>query len=429
MIRYVESIARARLALAGAALALAARGAEAQGLAGWKHHREIKLNTSASGANVPGKVDGFPVAVRLKAGDIDFAEARDDGSDLRFTKADGSPLPFEIEHWDKAAQTAAVWVRFDVAGNSASQGFSMHWGKADAAAASDGKAVFPAEGGYLGVWHLSETGGTAADLYQDASPSQAHGTGVNTKAANTVAGAVGKAHLNVHADKTWIKVDGPKKDLFNPTTPSWTVSIWTRITSWPAASYHNMISKGDASWTLQRTGTTKTFEHCTGATPYHICAVTTADTQPGAWHQLTAVWVKESYLELYYDGKSTDKTTWKGGGTSWSNWRTGSDPVGIGNQGRTSGAEVARWWDGALDEARVMTGTRSVDWIKLDYESQKPDASWLTFGEKATFIRRTLPGWIGPAPERSSPVRDLLGRSFAPAADRPLLRIHRKAAR
>lgn len=406
--------------LAATALAIAALGAstpEAQSMDAWKYHKEIKLNTSSSGANVAGKVDGFPVAVRLKAPALDFAQAKEDGSDLRFTKPDGSPLPFEIEYWDHAGQSATAWVKVDVAGNSASQALVMHWGNPAATSASDGKAVFDTAAGFLGVWHLSESGGTGADGYRDATANQAHGTGVNTKPAHVVEGAVGRAHKNVHAEKTWIKVDGPKKDLFNPKTPSWTVSIWTNIASWPGGTYHNMISKGDASWTLQRVGGEKTFEHCTGASPYHICAVTTAPTDPGGWHQLTAVWVKESYLELFYDGKATDKTTWKGGGTNWSNWKVGQDPVGIGNQGRTNGAEVQRWWDGALDEARVMTGTRSPDWIRLDYESQKPGSNFLTFGTASTgFIRRTGPDHLAPAKAR--PIRhDLQGRRIAPAGN------------
>lgn len=406
---------RAALGIAVPGLLLVFADTRAQALAGWKFHKDIKINTSASGANVPGKVDRYPLAVILEAPGFDFAQAKDDGSDIRFTKPDGSPLPHEIESWDKAGKSAAIWVKADVLGNSASQAIAMHWGKADAPNTSDGKAVFATGDGWLGVWHLSETGGTAADLYRDATPSEAHGTGKATTASNTVAGRVGRAHLNVRADKNWIRIRDDKKEIFNPKTPAWTITVWTKVTSWPTGTYQNVMSKGDNSWTLQRSTAEHAFQHCTAATPYHVCSVTSNIQTPiGTWHLLSAVWVKESYLESHYDGKAVDRTRWSGDGTNWSNWRVGTEAVGLCNQARGTG-EADRWWDGAIDEARVKEGVQSPDWVLLDYESQREGSRLLEFGENTpAFVRRTLPGYLTADPGPGPRAHDLLGRLLAP---------------
>jgi hypothetical protein len=52
-------------------------------------------------------------------------------------------------------------------------------------------------------------------------------------------------------------------------------------------------------------------------------------------------------------------------------------PIGLGNQTQFNGN---RYWDGILDEARVMTGARSADWVKLDFGTQKPDQTAVTYG-------------------------------------------------
>ena len=75
-----------------AALVLAATTASAQ-YAGWAYTRKIVMNTSASGANVTGEVKNFPVAVRLTAGSFNFAQAKPDGADLRFSSSAGAPSP------------------------------------------------------------------------------------------------------------------------------------------------------------------------------------------------------------------------------------------------------------------------------------------------------------------------------------------------
>jgi hypothetical protein len=92
----------------------------------------------------------FPALVRLTSSTFDFSRALSGGADVRFTKSNGMPLPFEIERWDAASQAAEIWMKLDtVYGNDSSHFFTMWWGNPNAVSASDGEAVFDTAGGFL----------------------------------------------------------------------------------------------------------------------------------------------------------------------------------------------------------------------------------------------------------------------------------------
>ena len=45
------------------------------------------------------------------------------------------------------------------------------------------------------------------------------------------------------------------------------------------------------------------------------------------------------------------------------------------------GGDLTRFLDGTFDEIRVSDSARSADWIKACWDSQKPGASFVTYGE------------------------------------------------
>ena len=75
----------------------------------WKHTGSIYVLTTPEGADLPASaaVKDFPLLVRLHRGHFSFSEADAGGNDIRFSSG-GSPLPFEIEHWDPEAGTASA---------------------------------------------------------------------------------------------------------------------------------------------------------------------------------------------------------------------------------------------------------------------------------------------------------------------------------
>ena len=153
------------LLLAGVLAAGLSTWANAQ-YPGWQHQGSLYVLTTPEGANLPASasVEDFPLLVRLHRDHFPFSEAEAKGSDLRFSSG-GNPLSYEIEEWDPAAGVASIWVRVPVIRGNERQEIKLHWGKAGASSASDGKAVFDASNGYVGVWHLgSEVRDVAGNL-------------------------------------------------------------------------------------------------------------------------------------------------------------------------------------------------------------------------------------------------------------------------
>ena len=100
----------------GMAIVLFFGAACAEDYSQWTYHQAVILNTSATGANVASTIVNFPVLVRLDSthNASVFAQARNQGADLRFSTATGTSLHCQIEQWDSTAKTAAVWVLVDI---------------------------------------------------------------------------------------------------------------------------------------------------------------------------------------------------------------------------------------------------------------------------------------------------------------------------
>ena len=80
--KRVIAFAVALAGLFGSTLADAAWNAD------WKQRIKIGLNTAEGGLAVTAPVDSVPLLVRLHTGNFPFADARPDGTDLRFIAAD-----------------------------------------------------------------------------------------------------------------------------------------------------------------------------------------------------------------------------------------------------------------------------------------------------------------------------------------------------
>jgi hypothetical protein len=395
------------------ALLLAAREAGAQGYAGWSHHRNITLNTTSAGAGVTANVDKFPLPINLSAANFDFSQANADGSDLRFSKTDGSVLPYQIEAWDKAAQTAAVWVKVDVKGNDATQAIAMHWGNTGATSESDGTKVFDKADGWIGDWHLAEKGSTTAGGYKDATANAAHGSGINITGDATAPGRVGPAVNLNRANKEYVLINGSETSpLFNPLPSKGTFSIWANSKSHPA-DYIAMFAKGETGFRIHFFGSGTQTEPCIDVAGYDWCMPSKTKHENNKWYHYLIVIDKPGMW--YYANGALDKTEKDEG-----SWKTlGAEPVTIGNNESKPGTNNRnRSFDGMLDEARILSIPKDANWVKLDYESQREGSTLLKFEPvTAVFRPQSLPGYLRLG--KSGSIYDLRGRlisGFGPLA-------------
>jgi hypothetical protein len=322
----------------------------------WTYSRNINLNTTTSGANVTGAVYGFPVLVRLTSSNFNFSHAKANGDDVRFSKANNSRLAFEIERWDASAQVAEIWVKVDtVYGNDSSQFLTMYWGNPKAANVSNGASVFDTAYGNVGVWHL-ETG------LVDATPNADNGIDSSTADA---AGIIGRCRHFDPALHSFITI--PNESRFDMTTTV-TLSAWVLVDTF-SLEWQTIVAKGDDTYRLHRNGLLN--DACFSLTTldtanfgYYSLGGTTP-VNDRSWHLVTGVF-DGATMKLYVDGNlENDSSATFPCGTNNLNLTIGD------NRTRTLISNTPRYFNGSIDEVRVMKTAVSADWIKLCYMNQK----------------------------------------------------------
>jgi hypothetical protein len=341
----------------------------------WKYSQNLFLNTTAAGAGIAGSVTNFPVLVRLTASNFSFYQAAKNGSDIRFTKSDNSPLSYEIESWDSAGAGAVVWVKVDtVYGNSSAHSFIMYWGAPTGSATrtqSNSNAVFDTATGFQGVWHLGEQGVSA----YDATGNRFHGS---MNATVVAPGAVGGAQ-QFDGLASYVHMAGTANGNLNfPESSTYTLSAWVYADTM-GDGWHLIAGKGHEQYYLKINPDRK-WEFV----EYHDKAGWMGNTVPGtakSWKLLTGVRAGTRQF-LYLDGVLADSAFEVNPDTIPRNTSIDFSIgkylvfVPISNNGYA-------YFKGLIDEVRVANRPASTDWIRLCYMNQKPDGDALVvFGRK-----------------------------------------------
>ncbi len=331
------------------------------------YSRKIFLNTSATGADISGMVTDFPVLLRLRANNFDFSKTKEDGSDLRFKKADGTTLPFEIEMWDLEKSEADIWVKVDtVYGNDSTQFIAMYWGDAFADGGSDGVTVFDTDAGYQGVWHLDDS----EEIVKDATANGYHG--LKQGSQELTRGNVGFGQF--------FRGSGDYSDMgnvCNTDTFSFTVSAW--IKKYGENKIQTIMSKSKGGlpnsgygWLFQLDGDgalqiyLATDTVLWGETGSFVLSSNTHITD-SSWHHVAAVIDRSNNANcrIYNDG--TDVSALPSGGNIKNIGSImNSLPLRIGSE-----ADGGYQWEGALDECWISYKAHSSEYIKLCFKNQK----------------------------------------------------------
>jgi hypothetical protein len=333
-----------------------------QGSGSWKHSARIVLNTTASGADVTDNVTEFPVLVRLDSSCFDFSQAKGEGEDIRFYKSSYSEVPFEIEDWDSSAKSATIWIKPDtVYGNSNNQYFIMMWGNPYASTRSSSTSAFDTADGFAGVWHLDESGGTTQ---YDASLGLFSGTPVEMDGSCDVSGIIGRAQA-FDGSSQCITVLNARNSILDVQLDSfYTVSVWVYART-INSGLHVILSKGSAQYGFMINKDNK-WEFYAGLSGYGVDTTTTADALLEKWTFITGV--RNGMKQyLYVNGELADSTNSARGDIT-----TISTHVYDLVIGRQSDDE-SEWFDGIIDEVRVLNRVQSPDCIKLCYMNQKKD--------------------------------------------------------
>ncbi len=316
-----------------------------ESLGTWAQSGSMFIVTTPNGANIAAgvSVTDFPLLVRFTSANFNFAQAQSDGRDVRFTNSAGVFLPYQIEHWDAVAGKAAVWVRMPTISGNTTQEIKVHWGKSGVNSLSRGANVFSSANGYASVIHL---GTTLTDETGMSAPSNLNSTVSD--------GLIGKARTFAAGQGV---LCGTSLTGLPMGSGPFSTGVWVRTAKSPSDIL---------GWGISEPSAKKT--HMQLFSPPHIrmdCwfgsagVEGTASIPDSEWAYVVHTF-QTTGTRLYVNGV-LDATN--NGGTM--------------NYQNPSRFEIGGWagtysFVGDIDEVRISKVVRSADWVKLEYENQKP---------------------------------------------------------
>ena len=311
----------------------------------WKHSGSIYILTSPEGADLPASasVTDFPLLVRLHRDHFPFSEVAADGNDIRFS-ADGKPLSFEIEQWDAEAGAASIWISIPEIRGNERQEIKIHWGKAGTPSGSQAEAVFNASNGYLGVWHL---GNEVRDVVGNLK-SEDKGT---TESSGMIGGA---RHFSENAGVFC----GQKIETLPSAADPHSTQAWFRseAANGRIVCWGNEKRAGKVQLTYQSPAQIRV--DCYFSAGNVIAEI---PGEAGGWNHVVHTY-QDGQAVLYINGEKCGTGNPRGGAMALE---------------RPSRMSIGGWYNhydftGDIDEVRVSKVARSADWVRLEYQNQKP---------------------------------------------------------
>jgi hypothetical protein len=312
---------------------------------GWQHSGSVFVLTTPEGAQLPTSAaeTDFPLLVRLHRDFFDFKQAQAQGDDIRFSTSTGVALPYQIEAWDAAQGVASIWVRVPTIKGNARQELKLYWGKAAAVSASSGPSVFNAANGYVSVWHMNE------QVKDEVGTLDSKDVGTTA-----TAGMVGPArHL---AGRQGV-FGGDKIPNYPAGSSSHTTEAWFRAEkpNVTVLAWGNEQAQG------------KVVMHY--RSPPHVsmdCYFSGANVKSSSPLSVSE-WVHA--VHTYRQGETRIYINGVLDGTN-----SGGTSLAIKSPAKLW---IGGWYnrydfDGDIDEVRISSVARSADWVKLEYENQKP---------------------------------------------------------
>ena len=325
----------------------------------WQYRKKIRINTTATGADIKENLTDVPLLIRLHSGNFNFTDAQAEGNDIRFVSSDGTKLlKHHIESIDIIDEMALIWVRLPRLSAQSDQDFIwMYFGNKDAVGGQDARATYDAS--QSAVFHLDEIEGLPKDLssYNQTVKAFSGGQGLPS--------VIGKGiTLNGAGDQLRIAASSTLK--FDK---GFTFSSWVRINQAQQDAYLFQVSAENGEFVVGVDGT-KVYGRVrtTGGNVFETDR--SADLSMGKWHHVMVTVAPDQRLTLYMDGLPMFYTAVEGGFPEF----TGDYVVG-------AAVDTGHGFLGDLDEVQLATSVRPEAWARTAFASQGPDGLLYSFGE------------------------------------------------
>jgi biopolymer transport protein ExbB len=349
----------------------------------WAFRKEITLDTTPAAAAIAGSESDVPVLIRLSIANFQyFADAKPDGSDLRFLAADDkTPLKFHIERYDSQAQVALVWVRIPrITGAANTDKVFLYYGNKAATNAADAGGTYDTAQAL--VYHFATTKADPQDstAYKsepgnfgaEITPTALIGSGATFAGAQTIAvPATGAVRL--------------QKDK------GLTISAWVRIAAPQTDAIVAQLADGGRELALAINGSAAVARYTGGSAPV-VVTQSGAGLTPNEWH-FVALRIAGGQLALLVDGAEAGSAA--------------AELADLGGALTIGGAAAGgSFLQGDIDELQIATAGRSNDWLAAAARSQGMVASLVVYGGDSqkegggesyitsTLRNVTVDGWV-----------------------------------
>jgi biopolymer transport protein ExbB len=318
----------------------------------WQFRKKVAFDTSATAADVKENLNEVPVLLRLHTGNFNFANAKEDGSDIRFLSSDDKmPLKFHKEFYDPASEIALFWVRVPrILAGSKGDFIWMYYGNKSAAAVPDQAGTYDVN--QVLVYHLDESDGKPKD-------ETAYGNHPSESSAETGLPAVIGNGLSFNGSGDKIVI--PRSPALNFST-GFTFSTWIRIGQ--PQNDAPVFSWQDSKQALV-IGIDQTKAYCKVVDGGQaLVTEKSADLPVQSWHLLTVTAEPSKRVTVYLDGQEMTGVN-----------LPGPVPEPAADMIVGGSAKGDRFLAGDLDEIQISKIARPAGWIRASFKGQGPDNS------------------------------------------------------
>lgn len=344
-----------------------------------------RVSLTVPAGSVEDDLTDFPVLVSFASASL-ADHAQPDGSDLRFTAADGTTrLAHELVAFDPGSGAVEAWVEVPELAAGTDTELFLYAGSANAPAQQDVRGTW--DNGYVGVWHLADDPSGTLPHAGDSSPEGRDGVAAGAMTTADRLGAQVGEGLDLDGTDDLVEVGAVAVE-----GAGLTVSAWVRAdttTGDPVLVGRGATSGPTSSWALaladSGSGTADVaLELDLGGTPTTIAGTGVAT---GSWHHLAGV-TDGATASVFVDGS-----------------RVAGAPVD-GLLAETSGHEAAlgahpsatRHLDGRLDEVRVSDVSRSESWLAAEHATTADPAAFVVVGAPETGTWFAQGAWASRTP-------------------------------
>ena len=331
----------------------------------WSYRKKITLNAGPQGGALPEDVGRAPILVRLHDGNFRFADAKDDGSDLRFIAGDDkTPLKFHLDTYDALLGIALVWVDVPAIRAGVTTEVWLYYGNANAPVGADPRGTY--DNDTTLVYHFGEANAPPRDQ-------SAYNNAAQTAVRSVDTSIIGRG---VRFDGTNVLALPPSPSLAAAQAAGLTWSAWVKPDA--AQTQSVLFAKRDGANALIigiDQGTV--YANITnGANPARVAA--SAPIAPATWHHIAVT--ASDRLTLYVDGKPA------GSVAASLPALIGASSLGGDSATPSPAAQPARpatgtGFVGELDELEIAKTARSAAFIAAAYASQAENGPMVAYGQ------------------------------------------------